>query len=332
MAQENDNDLRKLKEQLPHMDIFEVRRRLRSTNQQSEPDRYELLRDHLYDMEEIREGLLGKRQTPPQKYPRFANAIMLLLFLIAIQLAATYVMRWLLDRAGITITNPIDLAVAGIANLIAFFTVIIYGARRTEAPKKDVLLLRSFSPGMILPVVIAVTGISILGSEIDNLLRHLLPPPEAIQKIMQDIAQSGPWGIFTLVVVAPLTEELLFRGLLLRGFNRNYGAGAAVFVSAFLFAVIHLNPYQMLPAFFAGLFLGWITLGSKSVWPAIFAHASTNGLLIMVSWLNPDIPGLIQRGQPEYQPLWLDGTGVVLLIVGILWLGRLFHGKEAHKQ
>ncbi|MFP4416739.1 MAG: CPBP family intramembrane glutamic endopeptidase [Chitinispirillaceae bacterium] len=328
MVENHENELKQLKEQLSQMDIHEVRRLLHQTDKENQPRRYNLLKDHLYNMEEIREGLQGRKQTPPQKYPALGNALLLLLLLIVIQLGVTSTAQWLLSRAGVAISNTIDLVVAGVANLLAFAAVILYGLRKTDTGNGTALFAHSFSPYTIIPVLVSVAGLSIIGSEIDNLIRHLLPPPEAIQRIMQDMADAGPAGMFTLVVVAPFTEELLFRGLFLRGFERNYGRKGAIFTAALLFALIHLNPYQMIPAFLAGLFLGWITLGSGSVWPAIIAHAATNGMLLFVTWLNPDIPGVIHREQLEYHPLWLDAAGVVLLVAGILWLGKEFHGEE----
>ncbi len=328
MNQEQDNDFKQLKEKLPQMDISQVYYLLQETNKNTQPRRYNLLKKHLAEMEEIRSGLLGKSNTSPEKYPKLSNAVLLLLFLVALQLAVTITARWLVSRIGIGLNNSIEIAIAGVANLVAFTTVIIYASRYIASDIKKVMLINGFNIFSLFPLIISVIGLSIIGSEIDNLIRHLFPPSELIEKTMRDITTSGPAGIFTLVIIAPLTEEFLFRGLFLHGFARNYGKRGAIIASALLFALIHLNPYQMIPAFLAGLFLGWITLNSGSIWPAIISHGLTNGLLLLVSWLRPDISGVVQRGVLEYQPLWLNALGVILLIAGIMWLMKIFQTKD----
>jgi membrane protease YdiL (CAAX protease family) len=49
-------------------------------------------------------------------------------------------------------------------------------------------------------------------------------------------------AVFILVIMAPLTEETLCRGLILNGFLKNYSRRKAMIVSALLFALLHLNP------------------------------------------------------------------------------------------
>jgi membrane protease YdiL (CAAX protease family) len=81
-----------------------------------------------------------------------------------------------------------------------------------------------------------------------------------------------------LVVVAPLVEELCFRGLI---FDLLHGerAGVAAWVgSSLLFAAYHFDPIQSTAITLTGLFLGWLRWRSGSVWPGIVAHAINNGL------------------------------------------------------
>lgn len=80
-------------------------------------------------------------------------------------------------------------------------------------------------------------------------------------------------------VVAPVAEELLFRGVLLYGLEaptRRWGRTFAIAVSAVLFAAAHLNLWAF--AVFAGLgaFLGWVTLRKGSVSYAVGAHLGFN--------------------------------------------------------
>ena len=122
-----------------------------------------------------------------------------------------------------------------------------------------------------------------------------------------------------LVIVAPLTEEPLFRGILLRGFTRNYGTWLGVLGTAFLFGAIHLNPWQFVGAFLLGIVFAWWTLKTRSILPALLGHALNNGMVIVTAdVLNVEIQGFNawEEGMHVHQPWWFTLAGVVLFLVG----------------
>ena len=79
------------------------------------------------------------------------------------------------------------------------------------------------------------------------------------------------------VIVAPVTEELLMRGFVLKNLSR-VSQRFGIFTSAFLFGLWHQNLPQFLLAFFVGLLLGYITVKHNSILPAIICHMSINAL------------------------------------------------------
>ena len=105
-----------------------------------------------------------------------------------------------------------------------------------------------------------------------------IPMPESFrQGMVQQMAQAN-WLLFLLpvVVVAPVAEELFFRGLLLRGYLARYSVTTAVWASAVLFAVFHLNPWQGIIALPLGLAYAWLVLHTGSVLPSMLSHAMVN--------------------------------------------------------
>ena len=76
-------------------------------------------------------------------------------------------------------------------------------------------------------------------------------------------------------LIAPVTEEFFYRGMLLKLFSRA-NQRFAVFMSAFLFGLAHGNLPQFLLAFLVGIFLGHITLKHNSIVPAIICHIAVN--------------------------------------------------------
>jgi membrane protease YdiL (CAAX protease family) len=92
--------------------------------------------------------------------------------------------------------------------------------------------------------------------------------------------------IVSLVVVVPVSEELVFRGVLLRGLWTRYGPGPAVVGSAGAFAFIHLldpNLLLVIPLFFAlGLVLGYAVMRTGRLGRAVMIHAGFNLVTVVV--------------------------------------------------
>jgi membrane protease YdiL (CAAX protease family) len=86
---------------------------------------------------------------------------------------------------------------------------------------------------------------------------------------------------FTAIVLAPLFEETLFRGVLLPVVGRQLGGSRAVLVSAAVFAVAHLSLGELVPLFVLALGLGWLRWQSGRLLPCVLMHALWNGLTFL---------------------------------------------------
>ena len=106
-------------------------------------------------------------------------------------------------------------------------------------------------------------------------------------------------AVLTAVVVAPVTEELTFRGVLLKAFNKRTRRTIMVLTSL-VFAAFHtvgLDPERLLQAaavvlpqlFLVGLVLAWVTLRTGRLGPAIFIHSGFNLLAALVLLLPPEL-------------------------------------------
>jgi membrane protease YdiL (CAAX protease family) len=83
---------------------------------------------------------------------------------------------------------------------------------------------------------------------------------------------------FTAIVLAPLFEETLFRGVLFPVLGRHWGGWKAVLASAAVFAVAHLSLGELIPLFLLGLGLGWLRWRSGRLSGAIWMHGLWNGM------------------------------------------------------
>ena len=85
-----------------------------------------------------------------------------------------------------------------------------------------------------------------------------------------------------LIVVAPLAEEVVYRGVLLSAIDDRWGSTAALVFSAVVFSAAHLSLVGFLPLFVVGALFGWLFLTSRSLKVAIVAHAVFNSLGVAV--------------------------------------------------
>jgi membrane protease YdiL (CAAX protease family) len=104
---------------------------------------------------------------------------------------------------------------------------------------------------------------------------------------------ESPWWLLAGgVIVAPVVEEVFFRGFVFAGLRGRYGWKKAALISAALFAVIHVTPTAMIPIFILGLIFAYLYHRSNSIWPAVLMHISTNALALgLAYWMaNTSIP------------------------------------------
>jgi hypothetical protein len=87
-------------------------------------------------------------------------------------------------------------------------------------------------------------------------------------------------------IIAPITEELLFRGFVLRAFSV-VSQKTGIFVSAFIFALIHNNIAQFLLAFPMGLLLGYVAFKYGSLIPCMLIHCAVNTMATILSDILP---------------------------------------------
>jgi membrane protease YdiL (CAAX protease family) len=263
-------------------------------------------------------------------YPSISQAISLLVlvFFLMIMLSISVGILEVIVDFPFT-KHPATLAVV---NLIAIGLILMWGLKKVKASFKNVFSLVPIRISLFLPISLTIIGVGILLSELDNLLRTVLPMPAGIADFYAKLllGQTSLWGSFVvLVVVAPLTEELLFRGFILRGFLSHYSRRKAVLASAILFGAFHLNPWQFLEATILGVLFAWLFVRTRSLLPCIYGHALINALpIILLGILNLEIPGVTSElTKVEFQPLWLDLFGLFLAGLG-LWLLKRMFGKE----
>lgn len=91
--------------------------------------------------------------------------------------------------------------------------------------------------------------------------------------------------LFGGAVVAPVVEEIFFRGFIFAGLKHRWRWPVAAAVSAGLFAVAHVIPTSILPIFILGFIFAFLYQASGSIWPAIIMHMLTNTVALTAAYL-----------------------------------------------
>ncbi len=142
-----------------------------------------------------------------------------------------------------------------------------------------------------------VLGLSVL---IPSLWVESLIPESLKQDVLADVLPemlSSPWGYIAVGLLAPVAEEVVFRGAILHEaygvFSKNVGERpearwTASIMTAFLFAGVHFNPAQMPHAMLMGILLGWLTMRTRSIIPAIIIHWLNNSFAFIAFQIWPE--------------------------------------------
>lgn len=143
--------------------------------------------------------------------------------------------------------------------------------------------------GMLgVPVLLTVPLILLVDGWIVGWLVTLWPMSAAETAMLGAPGEEGLGGWVLACLIAPLVEEMFFRGVLLRGLLRSYEPSDAMVYSSFVFGVAHLNIYQCVIAFLIGLPVAALYVRTRSLWPGIVLHAGVNvGVMTMAAMAGP---------------------------------------------
>ena len=147
-------------------------------------------------------------------------------------------------------------------------------------PWGTLLWVALFSLGTIIPLSFLYEQ---LGIEMD----------ENTQQIITSMMKE-PWGYVAVGILAPLAEEVVFRGAILRtllGIMSKKNHWVAIIISAALFGLAHFNAAQFINALLMGLLLGWMYYRTGSLVPGILLHWINNTMAYVLTNIMPQSDG-----------------------------------------
>lgn len=208
--------------------------------------------------------------------------------------AGSLVVGIILTAGGFDLTDPIPFSLVFFGQASASLLVIwlLSRSRGTGSLAKDVgLVIQArdwwgVPAGMLLQIVIALITLPLI-----LLLFGDDPPSQGVTDIAETATTTAEqiFVVISVAVLAPIVEEVIYRGMLLSTLRRQFRPWIAVVISAAVFSSIHavldINAIAAVPGLFLlGLVLGWVALRRQNLSLAIALHSGIN-LLAAISLL-----------------------------------------------
>ena len=134
---------------------------------------------------------------------------------------------------------------------------------------------------LALVVSIATMAASFVAEPVNALLPEM---PEFLKQALEQLTKGPVWiSLLSVSIFAPFFEEWLCRGIVLRGLLKKMKPVWAIVVSALFFAVLHMNPWQAIPAFILGLLFGYVYYRTGSLKLTMLMHCVNNTLAVICS-------------------------------------------------
>ena len=210
---------------------------------------------------------------------------------------------------------------------LSFLPAMVYAAHKSQRNslfevgyKLESSHWSPFKGWQLALITVALTYSTMVAADLPNYLNYKLTTSipwlngfyESFMELMGKMIGGKFWSSFLLAAIfAPIFEEWLCRGMVLRGLLSKMKPGWAIVVSALFFALIHMNPWQALNAFIIGVIMGYIYYKTGSLWLTMLVHFVNNGTAVVLD----QISGV------EDTTYWIEqmdrGTYVLVYVLGV---------------
>lgn len=243
--------------------------------------------------------------------PKISTGIILLIVgLIFALLGSLLVTSLFLASSGYDYTFTVKLGML-VGELLLPVPMLIWAIKNRSGLLKTVRM-NSISKKVILSAILIGIGLTIIADELDRIFGTLFSIPDEFfveLKTLMSITDitSFVYVIGLVVVLAPLIEEMVFRGFFQRILEYHFkNTGVAVLISALTFAIFHFNPWWALQILLIGIILGYVAWKTESIVTSFVLHAINNSAAV---WF------INQQGESLS---WYEANGHVLPFILII--------------
>jgi membrane protease YdiL (CAAX protease family) len=176
-------------------------------------------------------------------------------------------------------------------------------------------------------LMVASISLYLVVSDVTGYVNQLFPRPKMQQEALLRLFVAKTWPeylfrLFGAAALAGFSEEFAFRGFLQSIFVKRLGGVKGLVLTALLFALTHLDPWNFAGVFLLGLFLGYIAYLTGNLWVPIFVHFFSNSIAFSIGFFSPDVGVDFGYTSPPF----------VTLLFTFLFIVSLGFVQRAHRK
>lgn len=212
------------------------------------------------------------------------------LLLVSIVTLLEFSLGWLETPKDLdTVRGVFNFIGVGLGDALVYLIVIGLFFKIIRRPLSELGFVKPLKKYMILGFGVGVllfVGIGLLGNVLTKLLGT--PAPQSFTVAIKGANYFWEFALLTILggVIAPIREELLFRGLIYPPLRQAFGRGKGILLTGIFFATLHFELVRFLPLFIGGVVLTWLYERSSSIWPSVVAHGTWNFLMAVALWVQ----------------------------------------------
>ncbi len=174
-------------------------------------------------------------------------------------------------------------------------------------------------------LAVMVTVVTLAAGFLMDPVNAAMPPmPEFLEKVFENMLTNSPvWvSLLSVSVLAPIFEEWLCRGMILRGLLQKMHPAWAMVISALCFALIHFNPWQAIPAFVLGILFAYVYYKTGSLKLTMLMHCVNNTFAVITAQFDnlKDLDSWAQVMELwQYISLLAASLILIVIFIDILW-------------
>jgi membrane protease YdiL (CAAX protease family) len=178
-----------------------------------------------------------------------------------------------------------------------------------------------------LGTIAASLALYLVISDVSGYVHRLFPRPAEQKEALLEFFVAKTWmeyffRIFAACLLAGFCEEFAFRGFFQSVFSKRLGATKGLVFTSFLFAFMHLDPWNFAGVFLLALFLGYLVLLTNNLWAAVAVHFLFNSIGFSLGFFSPQVGSDFEFTYPPY----------ITLICTAIFIFSLNFFRNAYKE
>jgi membrane protease YdiL (CAAX protease family) len=243
-----------------------------------------------------------------------SRAIGFLLYYIFLGVIILGVLKYAIPTPNTIFLESVVLIAKDLVGQSLIVGLILWDIRRKHELDFELSFVGTINYKWLLLVLVITIGYFLWYHNSIGILAEKIPMGKLFTDYIDSLEidlKRNPYPLaISALIVAPVFEEILMRGIVLKAFLRRYSPAMAIFLSALFFGLFHMNGPQFVNAFLIGLFLGFVYYSTQSLILCIAIHATNNSIAFLYD---------SDKHAPRF-PAFL--IGVSLFVAGLWYLRK----------